>query len=195
VLLACSWAEDTTTGAQLLTISDYFEIGRKPRYDEHINLGKGKVMKEIFGGIRKYVLLSVVGLSCFFGVMGISVFTVDRLYDTEWTVNEDYNPNATLKYTTVCGYSYGYGEQCDSVAVNEVELASGYYHSFGAYQFNEDEYYGYGDHKSFLGNTVPANPFLFFLLLYSVLFWFGVKRIVKQIEELVRGKYDYALVS
>ena len=152
-------------------------------------------MKEIFGGVRKYVLLGVVGLSCFFGVMGISVFTVDRLYDTEWTVNEDYNPNATVKYTDVCGYSYGYGEQCDSVAVNEEELASGYYFSYGSTPFTEDAVFGYGDHTKFLGNTVPENPLLFFLLLYAVLFWFGVKRIVKQIEELVRGKYDYALVS
>jgi hypothetical protein len=128
---------------------------------------------------RKSIPLAVVCVACLFGVISISTFTVDKMFDTEWVVNEDYNPNATPVFGEVCGETYGTGEQCTEVLYNERDYSYGYYIS---YNRTMEAIYGYGEHTSFLRNNVPTNPLIFFVLFYGVLFGFGVKRIVVYIK-------------
>ncbi len=128
---------------------------------------------------RKSIPLAVVCIACLFGVIGISTFTVDKMFNTSWEVNEDYNPNATPMYGEVCGDAYGTGEQCSEVLYNERDFVYGYYFSYSDIWGG---IYGYGEHTSFLGNNVPSGPLTFFVLFYGVLFGFGVKRIVGYVK-------------
>ncbi len=129
--------------------------------------------KTFFSRVRATITLVAFFLSLVFGVLGLATLTVDKMFDTEWVWNDDYNPNATPEYGEVCGYSYAEGEKCETAVLNDSEFAKGYYFSY-----SEWGVYGYGEHTSFLGNDVPTSPSLFFIVFYGVLVGFGAKRFI-----------------
>jgi hypothetical protein len=136
-------------------------------------------MRKYFICTLKAFPLAVFGLSCLFGVLALSTLTVDKMFETEWVWNDDYNPSAVPEYGEECYYDYARGDVCETAQINWHEYEKGYYISYGDWGT-----YGQGDHTSFLGNDVPESPMIFFILVYGSLFVYAARK-------LINGANDY----
>ena len=122
--------------------------------------------------------LVVFGFSCLLGVVALSTFTVDKMFETEWVWNDMYDPTATPEYGEDCSYDYAQGEVCGTVVINGIELDKGYYISSS----DTWGFYGHDEHTSFLGNDVPSSPMMFFMLVYGALFVYAARKLVNGID-------------
>lgn len=130
-------------------------------------------MKKYLIRTLKTIPLAVFGLSCLGGVLALSTFTVDKMYETKWVWNDDYNPSATPEYGEECYYDLVGSVSCETVWTNWHEYEKGYYFSYSNWG---EQAWGQGEHTSFLGNDVPTSPQLFFMLVYGSLFIYAAAK-------------------